>query len=169
LSTKVLEKRGRDRTYILAKICEIASEGVLKSQIMYRANLSFRNLHGYLSIMLDLNLLKVTMKKGKKNYQTTPKGFTYLRSFREIRHLLDKDDIEEIESEVLEKVDVKPPRMAKLESEIRNLKVRLDKLESNILRSGICPACGRGILPEFRLCPFCGRTLLTETLKGRRK
>jgi hypothetical protein len=25
-----------------------------------------------------------------------------------------------------------------------------------------CPACGKGVLPEFELCPYCGETLIKE-------
>jgi predicted transcriptional regulator len=40
----------RDKLYIIAEILEIAKEGTLKTQIMYRANLSFTQLNDYLKI-----------------------------------------------------------------------------------------------------------------------
>ena len=40
----------RDRLYIIAEILEIAREGTLKTQVMYRANLSFTQLNDYLGL-----------------------------------------------------------------------------------------------------------------------
>jgi predicted transcriptional regulator len=39
----------------MAAIIEIAIEGTLKTQIMYKANLSFTQLTEYLPLMLDRN------------------------------------------------------------------------------------------------------------------
>ena len=39
----------------MADILEIAKEGTLKTQIMYKANLSFTQLSDYLSFMLNNN------------------------------------------------------------------------------------------------------------------
>ncbi|MDH5783278.1 MAG: winged helix-turn-helix domain-containing protein [Candidatus Bathyarchaeota archaeon] len=74
----------------MAEILEIAREGVLKTQIMYRANLSFAQLNEYLSLLLDLNLLEAVKKTEKTMYKTTDKGLRYLQSYREIRELLKK-------------------------------------------------------------------------------
>jgi len=76
--------------FIMAEILEIAREGVLKTQIMYRANLSFAQLNEYLSLLLDLNLLEAVKKTEKTMYKTTDKGLRYLQSYREIRELLKK-------------------------------------------------------------------------------
>ena len=40
-----MERKRRDRLYILAEILAIAKNGYLKTQIMYRANLSFAQLN----------------------------------------------------------------------------------------------------------------------------
>jgi predicted transcriptional regulator len=69
-------------------ILEVAVDGAIKSQIMYRANLSFRNLHEYLSLLLDLEMLTTTDKGGKEVFVTTPKGVRYIQSYREIEELL---------------------------------------------------------------------------------
>jgi len=72
----------------MAEILEIAREGCLKTQIMYRANLSFAQLNEYLSLLLGLNLLETVKKTEKTMYKTTDKGLRYLQSYREIRELL---------------------------------------------------------------------------------
>ena len=83
-------RKRRDRLFIMAEILEIAREGCLKTQIMYRANLSFAQLNEYLSLLLDLNLLEAVKTSEKTLYRTTAKGLRYLQSYREIRELLKK-------------------------------------------------------------------------------
>jgi len=83
-------RKRRDRLFIMAEILEIAREGCLKTQIMYRANLSFAQLNEYLSLLLDLNLLEVSKATERTLYKTTDKGLRYLQSYREIRELLKK-------------------------------------------------------------------------------
>ena len=58
----------------MAKILEIAKEGTLKTQIMYKANLSFTQLNDYLSFMLNNSLIILTIDNGKEVYVVTEKG-----------------------------------------------------------------------------------------------
>ena len=55
----------RDKLCIIAEILEIAKEGSLKTQIMYKANLSFTQLNDYLKYMLKTTLLKKFVIEGK--------------------------------------------------------------------------------------------------------
>jgi len=84
--------RRRDRLYIIAEILEVALEGVLKTQVMYKANLSFAQLNEYLHLMLDLNLLELSKNTERHVYKTTQKGVRYLESYRKIKELLKKED-----------------------------------------------------------------------------
>jgi predicted transcriptional regulator len=84
-------RRGRDRLYIVAEILEIAREGTLKTQIMYRANLSFTQLNDYLRYMLGINLLYKICENEKERYQTTDKGMHFLQCYRELMELLKLD------------------------------------------------------------------------------
>ncbi len=81
-------RRRRDRLLIMAEILDVAREGVLKTQVMYRANLSFAQLNEYLSLLLDLDLLKTVSKSKKTLYKTTERGLRYLQSYGELRELL---------------------------------------------------------------------------------
>jgi len=85
-------RRRRDRLYIMAEILEIALEGVLKTQVMYKANLSFAQVNEYLRLMLNLKLLDLTQETEKNIYKTTSKGIRYLESYRKLRELLRKDE-----------------------------------------------------------------------------
>ena len=93
LSNDVFEdpRKRRDRLYIMAEILEVTLDGVLKTQVMYKANLSFAQLNEYLKLLLDLKLIEAYNSDEKKFYKTTPKGLRYLQSYREIRELLKKE------------------------------------------------------------------------------
>jgi predicted transcriptional regulator len=86
-SVETTRKR-RDRLYIIAEILAIAKDGSLKTQIMYRANLSFAQLNEYLNFLLRRELLKVNADNKKTLYKTTSKGVKYLKNYEEISNLL---------------------------------------------------------------------------------
>lgn len=66
-------------------------DGALKTQVMYKANLSFAQLNEYLSLLLDLSFLEIVKEEDRTIYKTTAKGMRYLQSYREIRELLKKE------------------------------------------------------------------------------
>ena len=82
------QRKRRDRLYIIAEIFEIAKDGTLKTQITYKANLSFSQLNEYLNLLVKLNLLESKQINGRVIYRTTDKGFKYLDSYKEILQLL---------------------------------------------------------------------------------
>ena len=84
-------RRRRDRMLIMAEILEVALDEALKTQMMYRANLSFAQLKEYLRLLLDLKLLKKIRNNGKGVYKTTSKGARFLQSYKEIQDLLRKE------------------------------------------------------------------------------
>ena len=81
-------RKRRDRLYILAEILDIATDGSLKTRIMYRANLSFMQLNEYLGLLVTMKLVKITEGHDKTVYKTTPKGMQYLQNYKEIIELL---------------------------------------------------------------------------------
>ena len=91
-------RKRRDRLYIIAEILEVAGEGTLKTQIMYKANLSFAQLNEYLSFLLKTDLLKVFASEEKTIYKTTRKGIRYLQNYKEIRELLKKEEGRNVEN-----------------------------------------------------------------------
>ena len=78
----------RDKLFIIAEILEIAKDGVLKTQIMYRANLSFTQLNDYLNFMLKNELLEKVLMNDKEVYKATEKGMIFLQNYHEITELL---------------------------------------------------------------------------------
>src|SRR4030042_2128384 len=78
----------RDKLYIVAEILEIAKGGTLKTQVMYRANLSFTQLNDYLEFMLKISLLEKVEVNDKAIYRATEQGLDFLQRYREINELL---------------------------------------------------------------------------------
>jgi len=83
-------RKRRDRLHIIAEILEISKNGSLKTQIMYRANLSFAQLNEYLHFLLDLELLQESIENQKTVFKVTAKGDKYLQNYYKIKELLEK-------------------------------------------------------------------------------
>jgi len=88
LANRSRGRKRRDRLYIMAEVLEIARNGSLKTQIMYRANLSFAQLNEYLGVLLEVSLLEEINEDGKGVYRTTQKGITFLQNYYKIKDLL---------------------------------------------------------------------------------
>jgi len=85
-------RKRRDRLYIISEVLTIAKDGSLKTQIMYRANLSFAQLNEYLSFLLKIKLLKVVTENERVIYKTTTKGLKYLQNYEKITSLLSEEE-----------------------------------------------------------------------------
>jgi len=83
-------RKRRDRLHIIAEILEIAKDGSLKTQIMYRANLSFAQLNEYLGLLLELELLQQNSENEKTLFKVTEKGIEYMQNYYKIKELLKK-------------------------------------------------------------------------------
>jgi predicted transcriptional regulator len=99
----------RDKLYIIAEILDIAKDGTLKTQIMYRANLSFTQLNDYLKFMLKIKLLDKICENDKEKYKATEKGLNFLQRYREITQLLKAEE----NSDYKNNVKVPPPHLLK--------------------------------------------------------
>jgi len=91
-------RKRRDRLHIVADILSIARNGSLKTQIMYKANLSFAQLNEYLSFLLETKLLASITQNQKTFYKVTSKGMRYLRNYAKIRDLLKSENERKIEN-----------------------------------------------------------------------
>jgi len=87
-----INRKRRDRLYIMAEILNIAKGGSLKTQIMYRANLSFAQLNEYLGFLTKMEFLEIQKQNRKNNYVTTSKGDRYLEKYNDLAHLLDENE-----------------------------------------------------------------------------
>ena len=84
--------RRRDKLCIMAEVLEIAKEGTLKTQIMYKANLSFAQLNEYLKFMLKIKLMQKLTNQGKDVYIATEKGLDFLQRQSELTELLKTEE-----------------------------------------------------------------------------
>ena len=76
--------RIRSETDIIAGILDEAIEGAKKTHIMYRCNLSYRQLQAYLKLLLSMKLLALHSDL----YKTTMKGLEFLKAYRKLKALM---------------------------------------------------------------------------------
>jgi len=48
--------------------------------------------------------------------------------------------------------------------DMTKLWAKIGVLETDLAKLRKCPACGKGVLPEFKLCPYCGEELSNYVL-----
>ncbi|MCW3994175.1 MAG: hypothetical protein NWE85_06410 [Candidatus Bathyarchaeota archaeon] len=101
-------RKRRDKLFIISEILEIAKDGVLKTQIMYRANLSFTQLNDYLGFMLETHLLEKIRQNGKHIYKSTEKGLDFLERYHQIAELLRNEN-----NNIRNNVKIPPARLLK--------------------------------------------------------
>jgi predicted transcriptional regulator len=86
LEEKAQQIGNRTRLEILATILKVASNGALKTHIMYRANLSHRQLQKYLAFLEETGMLAehVDEEAGSRTYRVTEKGVGFLREYSHV-------------------------------------------------------------------------------------
>jgi predicted transcriptional regulator len=90
----MLSKR-RDKLHIVTEILEISKRGALKTEVMYKANLSFTQLNEYLNFMLRIGLLEKIERAGDRTvYAITGKGRGFIVRYNEIRELTKSNDLQ---------------------------------------------------------------------------
>jgi predicted transcriptional regulator len=81
----------RGRLDIIANILSSAVGGVRKTSIMYKCNLSFKQLEIYLNFLLNKGLLKIFVKRESATshfFETTERGLDFLRAYRNLEALM---------------------------------------------------------------------------------
>lgn len=67
---------------IMSQILEAARGGAMKTKIMYKASLSYPQLKGYLSMLIENALLEY--EKGRHEYRTTEKGMKFMHFYHDM-------------------------------------------------------------------------------------
>ena len=83
--------RKRSDIDIMARILNEAHKGAKKTHIMYRCNLSHRQLQVYLKLLLGIELLVSRSEKDNSEldlFETTAKGFKFLDAYRTLKALM---------------------------------------------------------------------------------
>jgi len=82
----------RGRIDIIASILREAGDGSKKTRIMYRCNLSFRQMKVYLDILVEKNLLDVVyLEEGSAKievFKTTEDGRSFLKVYDRLKEIL---------------------------------------------------------------------------------
>ena len=75
---------------MIADILRVAMNQPLKTRIMYKANLSHRQLMGYLNRLVEMGLLAVVADPtdGRSRYRLTEKGLQFLKDYAKLDRLL---------------------------------------------------------------------------------
>jgi hypothetical protein len=71
-------------------------------------------------------------------------------------------DVKDIIYNVRTEVKGIPPlseSVEKMKAEIGTLRKEVKKLEEKLYFPIICPACGKPLMPEFKMCPYCGEDM----------
>jgi predicted transcriptional regulator len=76
-----------------------------------------------------------------------------------------RDLVFNVRTEVKEIQPIKE-HIEKIKMELNSMKKEFSKFKDRVKFATICPACGKPLLPEFKLCPYCGEDikLLPETV-----
>jgi len=83
LEQMVPQPSNRTRMEILANVLDVAHNGALKTHIMYKANLSHRQLEKYLGFLMN-NAMIVKVEdpeSGGTLYHVTEKGIEFLKDY----------------------------------------------------------------------------------------
>jgi predicted transcriptional regulator len=78
--------KNRSRLEIVATILDIATDGALKTRIMYQAYLNVPQMKEYLAILMEADLL--SYDPTAKIYTSTEKGKRFIQCQREMQALL---------------------------------------------------------------------------------
>ena len=77
---------------IIADILDASHGGAKKTFLMYRCNLSFKQLKSYSHFLLGNGLLHVTRTQEEANgglFEVTPKGKQFLRAYKGLKALME--------------------------------------------------------------------------------
>ena len=64
--------------------------------------------------------------------------------------------------------DIEPLKetMEKVRTELSSVKKEIKKIEENVHFPNLCLACGKPLLPEFKVCPYCGETVKVQSTQA---
>ncbi len=82
--------RKRSDIDIMADILIVAKEDTLKTHIMYKCNLSHKQLEIYLNLLLEIGLLKshLNEENNARCYEITSKGLVFLKTYSKLKDLM---------------------------------------------------------------------------------
>lgn len=87
-------KNNRGKIQIMGDVLGLATSGIKKTHIMYRANLSYEQVHLYLSELIGKKLIMQDVSPDGVVYKTTDKGREFLLYYNRITEFLEEPQVE---------------------------------------------------------------------------
>ena len=83
----------RSEIEIIGEILRLSSNGAKKTELLYQGNFSYLQLQGYLSFLIEKEILEEAEIKNNgsltKGYRTTEKGLLFLQDVKKVLAYLD--------------------------------------------------------------------------------
>jgi predicted transcriptional regulator len=87
-------KNNRGKIQIMGDVLGLATSGIKKTHIMYRANLSYEQVHLYLSDLIGRKLILQDVSQDGVIYRTTDKGREFLLYYTRLTEFLEEPQVE---------------------------------------------------------------------------
>jgi predicted transcriptional regulator len=81
-------KNNRGKIQIMGDVLALASSGIKKTHIMYKANLSYEQVHLYLSEMMEKGLITQDVSADGVAYRATEKGRDFLLHYTHLAEFI---------------------------------------------------------------------------------
>ncbi len=84
-------KNNRGKIQIMGDVLALATSGIKKTHIMYRANLSYEQVHLYLGELIGKRLISQDVSPDGVVYRTTTKGREFLLHYTRLVEFLEEE------------------------------------------------------------------------------
>jgi predicted transcriptional regulator len=93
-------KNNRGKIQIMGDVLTLGTSGIKKTHIMYKANLSYEQVHLYLGELIGKRLIEQNVSPEGVVYRTTEKGREFLLHYTRVVELLEEEARQEPEAEL---------------------------------------------------------------------
>jgi predicted transcriptional regulator len=90
-------KNNRGKIQIMGDVLALGTSGIRKTHIMYKANLSYEQVHLYLEELIEKRLIEQDVSPDGVVYRTTEKGREFLLHYTRVVELLEEKHESEVE------------------------------------------------------------------------
>ena len=90
-------KNNRGKIQIMGDVLALGTSGIRKTHIMYKANLSYEQVHLYLGELIEKRLIAQDVSPDGVVYRTTEKGREFLLHYTRVVELLEEKQEPEVE------------------------------------------------------------------------
>jgi predicted transcriptional regulator len=103
MMTRSERKNNRGKIQIMGDVLALATSGIKKTHIMYRANLSYEQVYLYLEELISKRLIAQDLSADGVVYRTTERGRKFLLYYTHLVEFLEEEKEEE------PRVELSPP------------------------------------------------------------